>query len=155
MKKTNAMRLLESLNIEYETKEYQTDNNALDAVSIAKAIDIPPSLVYKTIVMKGSSGTLYVFVTPSEFEIKTKKACQITQEKDIALLETSQLLKHTGYIRGGCSPLGMIHKYKTFISELALLEEKIHVSAGKIGQQIYLRVDDLARAADASFEDFV
>lgn len=155
MKKTNAMRLLESLNIEYETKEYQTDNNALDAVSIAKAIDIPPSLVYKTIVMKGNSGTLYVFVTPSEFEIKTKKACQITQEKDIALLETSQLLKHTGYIRGGCSPLGMIHKYKTFISELALLEEKIHVSAGKIGQQIYLRVDDLARAADASFEDFV
>ncbi len=113
LKKTNAMRLLDTLKIEYETKEYECDGIHLDAISASKNAQLNPELVYKTIVLKGSSNTLYVFVTPAEFEIKLKKAKELTGEKDLTLLPLDSLLKYTGYIRGGCSPLGMIHKYKT------------------------------------------
>ena len=105
MKKTNAMRLLDSLNIKYETKEYECDGIHLDAISASLAANINPELVYKTIVLKGSSNTLYVFVTPAEFEIKLKKAKELTGEKELNLLPLDSLLKFTGYIRGGCSPI--------------------------------------------------
>lgn len=155
MKKTNAMRLLDSLNIKYETKEYECDGIHLDAISASLAANINPELVYKTIVLKGSSNTLYVFVTPAEFEIKLKKAKELTGEKDLALLPLDSLLKFTGYIRGGCSPLGMIHKYKTFISDLAQLEDKIYVSAGQRGTQLYLSPEDLRISCEGEFADFI
>ena len=104
--------------------------------------------------MKGASNQLYVFVTPAEFTISLKKARSLTGEKEIELLKTDQLLKYTGYIRGGCSPLGMIRQYPTFIEALAELEDYIHVSAGKRGLQLKLTPADLQRATGAVFADF-
>ena len=111
-------------------------------------------MVYKTIVMKGSSNNLYVFVTPAEFTISLKKARALTGEKEIELLKLDQLLKYTGYIRGGCSPLGMIKQYPTYIEALAELEEYIYVSAGKRGVQLKLTPADLQKATGAEFADF-
>ncbi len=152
--KTNAMRLLEQKGIAYETVEYEVDEDHLDAVHASQSAGLDPETVYKTIVMKGASNQLYVFVTPAEFTISLKKARSLTGEKEIELLKTDQLLKYTGYIRGGCSPLGMIRQYPTFIEALAELEDYIHVSAGKRGLQLKLTPADLQRATGAVFADF-
>lgn len=152
--KTNAMRLLEQKGIAYETVEYEVDEDHLDAVHASQSAGLDPETVYKTIVMKGSSNQLYVFVTPAEFTISLKKARALTGEKELELLKTDLLLKYTGYIRGGCSPLGMIRQYPTFIEALAELEDYIHVSAGKRGLQLKLTPADLQRATGAVFADF-
>lgn len=152
--KTNAMRLLEQKGIAYETVEYEVDEDHLDAVHASQSAGLNPETVYKTIVMKGASNQLYVFVTPAEFTISLKKARALTGEKELELLKTDLLLKYTGYIRGGCSPLGMIRQYPTFIEALAELEDYIHVSAGKRGLQLKLTPADLQRATGAVFADF-
>ena len=152
--KTNAMRLLEQKGIAYQTVEYEVDEDHLDAVHASQSAGLDPETVYKTIVMKGASNQLYVFVTPAEFTISLKKARALTGEKELELLKTDLLLKYTGYIRGGCSPLGMIRQYPTFIEALAELEEYIHVSAGKRGLQLKLTPADLQRATGAVFADF-
>ena len=152
--KTNAMRLLEQKKISYEVIEYEFDEEHLDAIHASHAAGLNPEMVYKTIVMKGSSNNLYVFVTPAEFTISLKKARAITGEKEIDLLKLDQLLKYTGYIRGGCSPIGMIKQYPTYIEALAELEEYIFVSAGKRGLQLKLTPADLQKATGAEFADF-
>ncbi|MDD7008397.1 MAG: Cys-tRNA(Pro) deacylase [Bullifex sp.] len=152
--KTNAMRLLEQKGIAYQTVEYEVDEDHLDAVHASQSAGLDPETVYKTIVMKGASNQLYVFVTPAEFTISLKKARALTGEKELELLKTDLLLKYTGYIRGGCSPLGMIRQYPTFIEALAELEDYIHVSAGKRGLQLKLTPADLQRATGAVFADF-
>ena len=152
--KTNAMRLLEQKKISFEVVEYEFDEEHLDAVHASMSAGLNPEMVYKTIVMKGSSNNLYVFVTPAEFTISLKKARSLTGEKEIELLKLDQLLKNTGYIRGGCSPLGMIKQYPTFIESLAELEDYIYVSAGKRGLQIKITPADLQRATGAVFADF-
>ena len=152
--RTNAMRLLEQKGIAYETVEYEVDEDHLDAVHASQSAGLDPETVYKTIVMKGASNQLYVFVTPAEFTISLKKARALTGEKELELLKTDLLLKYTGYIRGGCSPLGMIRQYPTFIEALAELEDYIHVSAGKRGLQLKLTPADLQRATGAVFADF-
>ena len=152
--KTNAMRLLEQKKIGYEVIEYEFDEEHLDAIHASNAAGLNPEMVYKTIVMKGSSNNLYVFVTPAEFTISLKKARALTGEKEIELLKLDQLLKYTGYIRGGCSPLGMIKQYPTYIEALAELEEYIFVSAGKRGLQLKLTPADLQKATGAEFADF-
>ena len=152
--KTNAMRLLEQKGIAYETVEYEVDEDHLDAVHASQSAGLDPETVYKTIVMTGASNQLYVFVTPAEFTISLKKARALTGEKELELLKTDLLLKYTGYIRGGCSPLGMIRQYPTFIEALAELEDYIHVSAGKRGLQLKLTPADLQRATGAVFADF-
>lgn len=152
--KTNAMRLLEQKKISYEVIEYEFDEDHLDAIHASKSAGLNPEMVYKTIVMKGSSNNLYVFVTPAEFTISLKKARALTGEKEIELLKLDQLLKYTGYIRGGCSPIGMIKQYPTYIEALAELEEYIFVSAGKRGVQLKLTPADLQKATGAEFADF-
>ncbi|MDD7271734.1 MAG: Cys-tRNA(Pro) deacylase [Spirochaetales bacterium] len=152
--KTNAMRLLEQKKISYEVIEYEFDEDHLDAIHASKSAGLNPEMVYKTIVMKGSSNNLYVFVTPAEFTISLKKARALTGEKEIELLKLDQLLKYTGYIRGGCSPIGMIKQYPTYIEALAELEEYIFVSAGKRGLQLKLTPADLQKATGAEFADF-
>lgn len=152
--KTNAMRLLEQKKISYEVIEYEFDEDHLDAIHASNSAGLNPEMVYKTIVMKGSSNNLYVFVTPAEFTISLKKARALTGEKEIELLKLDQLLKYTGYIRGGCSPLGMIKQYPTYIEALAELEEYIYVSAGKRGVQLKLTPADLQKATGAEFADF-
>ena len=152
--KTNAMRLLEQKKISYEVIEYEFDEDHLDAIHASKSAGLNPEMVYKTIVMKGSSNNLYVFVTPAEFTISLKKARALTGEKEIELLKLDQLLRYTGYIRGGCSPIGMIKQYPTYIEALAELEEYIFVSAGKRGLQLKLTPADLQKATGAEFADF-
>ena len=154
-KKTNAMRILDQKGIEYSVVEYDVDLEHLDAITASREAGIDPEYVYKTIVMTSSSGQLYVFVTPALFSISLKKAKELTKEKNLELLRQDLLLKHTGYIRGGCSPLGMIRKYPVYIEELAQLEDYIYVSAGQRGLQLRLRPDDLVAACEGSYASFV
>ncbi len=153
--KTNAMRILESLSIPYTVHTYQWDEEHLDAVHAAESAGLDIERVYKTIVMRNSNKELFVFCLPAEFEISLKKARTVTGSKEIDLIKTSEMLPLTGYIRGGCSPLGMRKHYPTFISELAALEDTIYVSGGQRGIQIELRPDDLIKAARASYADFI
>ena len=153
--KTNAMRILESLSIPYTTHEYEWDEEHLDAIHAAASAELDIERVYKTIVMRNSSKEIFVFCLPAEFEISLKKARALTGSKEIDLIKTTELLSLTGYIRGGCSPLGMKKHYKTYISELAVLEDTIYVSGGQRGIQIDLRPDDLLKASGAEYADFV
>ena len=152
--KTNPMRILEALGIEYKKHSYEVDEEHLDAVHAAKEVGIETERVYKTIVMKNSNNQLFVFCLPADFDISLKKARAITGSKDIDLLKMTELQKYTGYIRGGCSPLGMIKKYPTFILDLAELEETICVSAGIRGTFLEVKPNDLLRAAEAEYRDF-
>lgn len=149
------MRILESLSIPYTVHTYQWDEEHLDAVHAAESAGLDIERVYKTIVMRNSNKELFVFCLPAEFEISLKKARTVTGSKEIDLIKTSEMLPLTGYIRGGCSPLGMRKHYPTFISELAALEDTIYVSGGQRGIQIELRPDDLIKAARASYADFI
>ena len=153
--KTNAMRILESLSIPYEVHTSEWDEDHLDAVHAAESAGLDPERVYKTIVMRNSAKEIFVFCLPAEFEISMKKARAVTESREIDLIKTTELMPLTGYIRGGCSPLGMRKRYPTFLSELAALEETIYVSGGQRGVQIELRPDDLLRAADAVYADFI
>ncbi|MEA4864077.1 MAG: Cys-tRNA(Pro) deacylase [Sphaerochaeta sp.] len=154
MKKTNAMRILESMGIEYEVLSYDWDEEHLDAVHASQTAGLLPQQVFKTIVMQDDSKNVYVFCLPADFSVSLKKARALTGSKDIDLIKLTQLQDLTGYVRGGCSPLGMKKHYPTFVEELAQLEEYIFVSAGQRGLQLKLRPEDLVRAANATFADF-
>ena len=153
--KTNAMRILDSMGLDYDTASYTVDEEHLDAVHASLELGVSTDEVFKTIVMQGSSRQLYVFVVPAAYEVSLKKARELTGEKSIDSLPLRELQKMTGYIRGGCSPLGMIRKYPTFIEESAQLQERIYVSAGQRGIQLYLTPSDLAAACQATFESFI
>ncbi len=142
------------MGIPYDTVAYEFDEEHLDAIHASQSAGLDPEQVFKTIVMKGGSNQLYVFVTPADFTISLKKARALTGEKELELLKLDLLLKYTGYIRGGCSPLGMIHQYPTFIEQLAQLQEEIYVSAGQRGLQLKLTPDDLKNACGGEFADF-
>ena len=152
--KTNAMRILESLSIPYKMHTYQFDEDHLDAIHAAKSAGLDPERVFKTIVMRNSENQIFVFCLPAEFEISMKKARALTGSRDIDLIKQSEMLALTGYIRGGCSPLGMKRHYPTFIEETALLEDTIYVSGGQRGLQLEVRPEDLRMAAEARFADF-
>ena len=153
--KTNAMRILDSLGIDYTIHTYEWDEEHLDAVHAAEKAGLELEKVYKTIVMQNSEKKIFVFCLPAEFSVLLKKARALTGSKEIDLIKMDDLLKLTGYIRGGCSPLGMKKHYPTFVSDLAELEESICVSAGQRGMQLELSPDDLRRAADAEYADFI
>ncbi len=153
--KTNAMRILESLSIPYIVHSYEWDEDNLDAIHAAKMGGLDPEKTFKTIVMINENKRLFVFCLPAEFDISLKKARALTESKAIDLLKTSELQKYTGYIRGGCSPLGMLHQYPTFISELAELEDSVYVSAGERGRMLELSPENLRKAANAIFADFI
>lgn len=153
VKKTNAMRILESQNIDYQVKEYEFDENHIDAVSVAEKSGIAKEQVFKTIVMRNESNEVFVFCVPSTTEVNPKKIRTLTKSKDIAPVKQTELLGLTGYIRGGCSPLGMKKKYKTYIDETAILFDWISVSAGQRGLQLLVNAEKLASAADAEFAE--
>lgn len=153
--KTNAMRILDSLNIEYDYLTYECEDGKIDGVSVAHKTGQNPEAVFKTLVSVGHSKELYVFCVPVEYELDLKKAALASGEKNIELLPLKELTKNTGYIRGGCSPIGMKKQYKTFVDESALLQDKILVSGGAIGIQMILRPDDLVSAAEASYADLI
>lgn len=155
--KTNAMRILDSMGIEYESLYYEIspEMNTDIALHSAKILGIPEEQTYKTLVMVSEAKNYFVFCVPALFEVSLKKAKQAAGCSQIDLIKQDQLLGLTGYIRGGCSPLGMKRHFTTFIEELALLEDTICVSGGQRGLSLRLRPQDLARAAQAQFTSLV
>ncbi|KMT22176.1 Cys-tRNA(Pro) deacylase [Clostridium cylindrosporum] len=151
IQKTNAMRILDKEKIEYITKVYDTSDGKIDGVSVAKKVGRAENEIFKTIVTIGATKELYVFIIPVDKEIDLKKAAKVAGEKKIDMLPLNDLLKYTGYIRGGCSPIGMKKLYKTFIQENAMNLETMVFSGGKVGLQIELKPDDLKKAISAEF----
>ena len=153
--KTNAMRILDKQKIEYASHEYVVDENDLSGVNIASQIGLPFEIVFKTLVAKGDKTGPVVFCIPVDKEIDLKKAASYTGNKKIEMIHVKDLLALTGYIRGGCSPIGMKKKFPTFINDSAALHEKITVSAGIKGCQLLIKVDDLIKACDATLCNLV
>ncbi|MFJ7982835.1 Cys-tRNA(Pro) deacylase [Lysinibacillus xylanilyticus] len=149
--KTNAIRLLEQQKIQFEVIEYETGDGQVDGISVAEKIGHPVSRVFKTLVAKASAQKLFVFVIPVAEELDLKAAAKVVGEKKIEMLPVKELLGYTGYVRGGCSPVGMKKLYPTVINASAQEQGKIIVSAGKIGMQIHLQLDDLVAATKAKF----
>lgn len=140
--KTNVMRILDKAKIQYNHYEYPHGKDAVDGVSVAKLLGQNPDCVFKTLVTHGSGG-YFVFVVPVAQELDLKKAAKAVGEKSVEMIPVKDINKVTGYIRGGCSPVGMKKQYKTVIHSSALNIEKIIVSAGKIGYQIELAPQEL------------
>ncbi|MFL6517338.1 MAG: Cys-tRNA(Pro) deacylase [Bacillus sp. (in: firmicutes)] len=136
--KTNAMRILDAKKVSYEMLTYDNKDGKIDGVSVAEKVGKDPKVVYKTLVAQGASKNVFVFVIPVAEELDLKKAAKAAGEKNIEMLPVKDIQKWTGYIRGGCSPIGMKKEYKTFIDESAGAINSIIVSAGKIGVQIVL-----------------
>ena len=153
--KTNAMRILDQLKIDYNSYTYSNKDDKIDGISVAEKIGKDPKYVYKTLVAEGHSKEVYVFVIPVAEELDLKKAAKASEEKNIHMIHVKDIQKITGYIRGGCSPIGMKKKYKTFIDSSASDIDKIIVSGGKIGIQMELAIDDLVKAVDALIGDIV
>lgn len=151
--KTNAMRILDSNKIDYDVLSYENKDGKIDGVSVAQKIGRDVKEVYKTLVTQGSSKEYYVFVIPVNEELDFKKAARVSGEKNVEMIEVNDINKVTGYIRGGCSPVGMKKCYKTFINSSAEELDKIIVSGGKIGLQIFLEVKDLVNIISARLED--
>jgi Cys-tRNA(Pro)/Cys-tRNA(Cys) deacylase len=140
--KTNAMRLLDAAGIVYNMYEYDNKNGKIDGVSVAGKIGKDVQNVFKTLVTQGAGG-LYVFVIPVEDELDLKKAARAAGEKKVEMIPVKDIQKQTGYIRGGCSPIGMKKLYPTFIDASASHLDFMIVSAGKIGAQIELAPEQL------------
>ncbi|MDP3583331.1 MAG: Cys-tRNA(Pro) deacylase [Ignavibacteria bacterium] len=155
MLKTNAVRILESKNIVHSTVEYESDENEIDAVSVANKIGAEPETVFKTLVARNESNELLVFVIPGNFELNLKKAAKASGSKSIELIKVKELQPLTGYIRGGCSPIGMKKLFPTFIDETAQLHEKVYCSAGVRGMQLYLSPTDLLGVVEGEFYDLI
>ena len=155
MVKTNAMRLLSSAKIPFETIEYEVDENNLAGGHVAEQIGMPKEQVFKTLVAKGEKKGIYVFCIPVDSELSLKKAAKLVCEKKIEMLHVKDLLATTGYIRGGCSPVGMKKKFPTFINETALQYDKISVSAGVKGCQMIVNPNQLAKFVGATLADVV
>lgn len=147
--KTNAIRLLEQQKIQFDVIEYETGDGQVDGISVAEKIGHPVSHVFKTLVAKASAQKLFVFVIPVADELDLKAAAKVIGEKKIDMLPVKELLGYTGYVRGGCSPVGMKKLYPTVIDASAQEQGSIIVSAGKIGMQIHVQLDDLVAVTKA------
>lgn len=149
MTKTNACRILDQHSILYEVREYEVQEDELDAVTVAHKIGLPPEQVFKTLVLTGDTHKHFVAVIPGNAELDLKRTARSTGNKSCAMLPMKELLPLTGYIRGGCSPIGMKKPFPTFLDETAELFERISISPGKRGMQILLAPEDLQRVTGA------
>ena len=152
--KTNVMRLLEQKKLPYTPHDYLA-TGAVSGVEVAAALGEPPERVFKTLVTTGASGGHYVFVIPVAEELDLKKCAAASGNKKLEMVHVKDLLGLTGYIRGGCSPVGMKKHYPTFLDETAGLWDKIYVSAGQRGLQLILAPEDLAAFTDAAMTDLI
>lgn len=155
--KTNVMRLLEQKKFPFTAHTYSPEGG-IDGVSVAEKLGQAPDSVFKTLVTRGASGGCYVFVIPVKAALDLKKAAKAVGEKSVAMLPQKELLPLTGYVHGGCSPIGMKKLFPTVLHESCLAENAICVSAGKIGFQVELKPEDLlacvrGRTADITVED--
>ena len=151
--KTNVMRLLDEWGIEYEHFAYNPE--LVNAVEVAKACKQEPEAVFKTLVTVGKTGEHYVFMIPSNGELDLKKAAKIAGEKAIEMIPQKQLLPLTGYIHGGCSPIGMKKQFKTVFHETAYNFETIIFSGGKIGYQIEMKLNDMSKIFKYTLSDII
>jgi len=153
--KTNVMRLLDKEHVPYTAHSYDHADGAIDGVSVAAKLGQDPARVYKTLVTQGASRNYFVFVIPVQAELDLKKAAKSVGEKSVAMIHVADINKVTGYIRGGCSPLGMKKAFRTVLDESARALETMCVSGGKIGCQIELAPGALCRLARADYADIV
>jgi Cys-tRNA(Pro)/Cys-tRNA(Cys) deacylase len=153
--KTNAMRILDAKKISYEMHTYDNKDGKIDGISVAEKIGRDSKEVYKTLVAQGASKTIFVFIIPVEEELDLKKAAKVTGEKKIEMIPVKDIQKWTGYIRGGCSPIGMKKEYQTFLNDSCLQLDAIVVSGGKIGIQIVLKPEYLIELVKAEIADLV
>ena len=153
--KTKAVRLLDQHHIAYDLHEYEVSDGKIDGISVAEKIGQPVERVYKTLVATAGPGKVFVFLVPVAEELNLKAAAKAAGVKKIDMLPVKELLGLTGYVRGGCSPLGMKKLYPTFVDETARKLDKIIVSAGKIGMQIHLEPSDLLECTKGAYADLV
>ena len=153
--KTNAMRMLDAQKVVYELITYDSQDGKIDGVSVAEKIGKNPEAVYKTLVAQGVTKQVFVFIIPVAEELDLKKAAKAAGEKKVEMIPVKDIQKLTGYIRGGCSPVGMKKQYPSFIDAKAQGLELIIVSGGKIGMQMELKVDDLQKAIGAELADLI
>ena len=153
--RTNAVRLLETAGVAVTERSYDVSDGAIDAVSVARKIGEPVEQVFKTLVTISNQHDCFVFVVPAAEELDLKKAAAAARRKSIELLPLKQLLPLTGYVHGGCSPVGMKKKFPTFIEESAVLFDHICVSGGCVGCNIAVNPEALAKYLDATFTDIV
>lgn len=153
--KTNAVRLTQQAGIPCREDFYEFDEKDLNGMHAAEAIGMPPEQVFKTLVARGERTGINVFCIPVCCELDLKKAARAAGDKNMELIPVKELLPLTGYIRGGCSPVGMKKKYPTFLDETATLWDEIAVSAGERGHQLILNPDDLARLVSAALVDII
>jgi Cys-tRNA(Pro)/Cys-tRNA(Cys) deacylase len=155
MIKTNAIRILEANSIEFTTAEYEFSPEEIDAVSVAKMIDADPERVFKTLVARGDKTGINVFVIPGNYTLDLKKAANSSQNKKTEMIKEKELFPLTGYIKGGCTPIGMKKNFPVYIDESAQLWDKIYISAGMRGMQVLLNPQDLRELAEAEFADLI
>ncbi len=150
MTKTNVCRILDQHHISYEAREYEVNEDELDAITVAHKIGLPPEQVFKTLVLTGDTHKYFVAVIPGNAELDLKHTARASGNKSCAMLPMKELLPLTGYIRGGCSPIGMKKSFPTFVDETAELFDRISISPGKRGMQILLAPADLVRVTNAT-----
>lgn len=150
--KTNVMRILDQKKIEYVSHNY-LDTGAVSGMEVAEALGEDPDMVFKTLVTVGKSKTNYVFVIPVNKELNLKKAAQSVGEKSIEMIRSKELLPLTGYIHGGCSPIGMKKQFSTVIDKSAGQQDRIIFSGGKIGYQVEMSLKDLEKVIRFRLED--
>ena len=155
MTKTNVMRLLDAAKIPYRAAEYEVDENDLNGMHAAEGIGMPPEQIFKTLVARGEKRGYLVFCIPVCCELDLKKAAKAAHDKKIELIHVKDLLATTGYIRGGCSPVGMKKHYPTFIDETCTLWDEIAVSAGARGHQMIVLPQPLAELVGAELTDII
>ncbi len=144
MIKTNAMRLLDTAGISYTVAEYEYDESDLSGKHAAWCIGMPEEQVFKTLVVRGDKTGMTVFCIPVSEELDLKKAAAVSGNKKVEMIHVKEILGVTGYVRGGCSPIGMKKKYMTYIDETAMLFDQLTISAGVRGRQLILNPSDLA-----------
>ena len=153
--KTNACRIVEARGITYELLDYESDDDELDAVSVARKIGLPPEEVFKTLALTGDVLRHFVIVVPGNSVVSLKKVAVATGNKSCEMLPLKELEPLTGYIRGGCSPIGMKKQLPTFIEETAMIFSRISIIPGKRGQQMLISPEDLAAVTGAEFADLL
>lgn len=153
--KTNVLRHLDAAKIPYETREYPVDDDNFDGKLIAAKVDIPAEMIYKTLVLCGDKQSHLVCVIPVEKELDLKAVARASGNKSVSMLPQKELLPLTGYLRGGCSPIGMKKQFRTVLHESVLNQDAVVISAGKIGFQVELSPADLMALVRASVADVV
>jgi Cys-tRNA(Pro)/Cys-tRNA(Cys) deacylase len=153
MTKTNAMRLLKAAGINFAVREYDVSDGEISGVAVAAKIGQDPGRVFKTLVTEGKNTGLNVFVIPSHCELDLKKAALAAKDKSIAMVKSRDLEPKTGYVHGGCSPVGMKKSFPTFIDALAMTRDTLFVSGGRVGLQVEIAPSDLAKMTGAVFCD--